>query len=118
MRISISAWVVIALASPASAQTVDCASYGGRTRCTTEQPHQVPDFFGAYMAGKQARAQRQQQEADYAEQQSRMSDEASLRARARAAGEMVADGQCGGALNMALKAGDFGLAEHVKAMCK
>lgn len=94
---------------------VTCTTVIGVTRCET--PPVPLDYGAALRRGYNSVPTYQQMEAQNAanrEANARQNDRA-LRARV---GDLVAKGRCDDARTMALRGGDFDLAERVKAACE
>lgn len=120
---------IIPAATSAQSHMTECARVGPpdiqftaqrQFRATTclfnqaaAQASAVDGFIRGYQQGSEIRADRERRRAARAEQKTARD----LEAQAKQAGTMIANGNCAGAEQYALAAGNFDLAERVKAYC-
>lgn len=130
MHLKLSAFVVLIAASgAASAQTTNCHWVGQTWTCDTQQQTQLDPsiILHANDAFKEMptyadRVQTQQKiaadEQALAQRRAEIAATKAADALSRQVGKMVSEGNCAGAQSVALSAGDFELADKVKAYCE
>jgi len=102
--------VLCSLAAPASAQVTNCQLYPNAVSCQTAPQSRLDWSLAQPRVDSEAEAANSiaaQRHADLA-----------AAARAKAVGKLVADGRCDDARKLALRGGDFALAQQVAEACK